>query len=102
MSRRTIALLWVSLCILARDALTHAVTFDIALHPSFKLEYFRERSWEPEWIATAEEMLRDEFARSYADMDVSDESVGVVELTDDARSKVCSRFSANFVIFTCL
>src|ERR1700722_769396 len=35
------------------------------LHPRHKLAYFKSAGWEPEWIATAEEVVRAKFERSY-------------------------------------
>ncbi|KAF6747990.1 hypothetical protein DFP72DRAFT_821122 [Ephemerocybe angulata] len=47
-------------------------TYRIAmiLHPRYKLQYFRNRRWETDWIETAEEILRDEYKRSYGPLDV--------------------------------
>lgn len=36
------------------------------LHPRHKLHYFKEAGWSAEWIKTAEDLLRTEYARSYA------------------------------------
>ena len=38
----------------------------IVLHPRHKLKYFEHAGWEPEWITTAKDIIRDEFDRSYA------------------------------------
>lgn len=35
------------------------------LHPQHKLDYFRRARWLPEWIETAETLVRDEFNNSY-------------------------------------
>lgn len=40
------------------------------LHPRHKLTYFKNASWEAEWITNAEKLVRDEFKRSYANKDV--------------------------------
>ncbi|KAF6744789.1 hypothetical protein DFP72DRAFT_825141 [Ephemerocybe angulata] len=47
-------------------------TYRIAmiLHPRYKLQYFRNRRWETDWIETAEEILRDEYKRSYGPLDI--------------------------------
>lgn len=37
------------------------------LHPSYKLEYFRDVKWSYDWIATAEDITRAEYARAYED-----------------------------------
>ena len=60
--------------------------FFLVLHPAYKLEYFRARDWEPEWIETAESMVREEFARSYKDMDVGDDYENVLALMDTSSS----------------
>jgi hypothetical protein len=36
------------------------------LHPRHKLAYFRKAGWEAEWVETANEIIRNEFNRSYA------------------------------------
>jgi hypothetical protein len=61
------------------------------LHPAYKLEYFRARDWEQDWIETAESMVREEFARSYGDMEVGDNYEDVLALMDTSSSskKVC-------------
>jgi len=42
----------------------------IVLHPRHKLTYFRNAGWEESWIDTAKKIVRDEYDRSYAFMDV--------------------------------
>jgi len=37
----------------------------MVLHPGLKLEYFRLREWEKEWIEQAEKMVREEYAANY-------------------------------------
>ncbi|KAG1765575.1 hypothetical protein EDD22DRAFT_766221, partial [Suillus occidentalis] len=37
----------------------------MVLHPRHKLSYFRSAGWEPQWIETAEQLVRSEFKRSY-------------------------------------
>ena len=37
----------------------------MVLHPGLKLEYFRLREWEKEWIDQAEKMVREEYAANY-------------------------------------
>ncbi|KAJ3549237.1 hypothetical protein NM688_g5201 [Phlebia brevispora] len=41
------------------------------LHLSYKLEYFRQHEWLPEWIRTAEDILRDQWAIYYKPDDVN-------------------------------
>ncbi len=42
------------------------------LHPSHKLAYFAQAGWPDEWRATAEEIVRAEFERAYADIEIAD------------------------------
>jgi hypothetical protein len=42
----------------------------LVLHPSHKLEYFEQAGWDEEWRTTAEGILRTEFRRAYADIQV--------------------------------
>jgi hypothetical protein len=42
------------------------------LHPRHKLAYFAAAGWEPDWVATAREIVRDEFDRSYPAQDVEE------------------------------
>ncbi|KAH7903431.1 hypothetical protein BJ138DRAFT_1020640 [Hygrophoropsis aurantiaca] len=35
------------------------------LHPSHKLEYFKQAGWEDHWVQTAETMVRDQYKNSY-------------------------------------
>lgn len=39
------------------------------LHPAHKTTYFRLAGWQPDWIETAEQIVRDEFDRAYAELD---------------------------------
>lgn len=38
---------------------------NLVLHPNYKLDYFRARKWEKEWIETAQTLVRDEFEANY-------------------------------------
>jgi hypothetical protein len=38
----------------------------LVLHPRYKLCYFEKLAWDPEWITTAEEIIKDEFKHSYS------------------------------------
>ena len=49
----------------------------LVLHPRHKLQYFKNAGWEEEWIEAAEEIVHDEFDRTYAFMDVEVPSEGV-------------------------
>jgi hypothetical protein len=44
----------------------------VVLHPSHKLAYFAQAGWDDEWRATAEGIVRAEFERAYADLEVAD------------------------------
>lgn len=46
---------------------SHALS---VLHPRHKLEYFKKHNWEEAWVDTARDIVRNEFNRSYAPMDV--------------------------------
>jgi hypothetical protein len=46
--------------------------FFVVLHPSHKLAYFTQAGWDDEWRATAEDIVRAEFERAYADLEVAD------------------------------
>ncbi|KAF8171479.1 hypothetical protein BJ912DRAFT_860531 [Pholiota molesta] len=57
----------------------HSEIYRIAmvLHPRHKLDYFKRAGWDPVWIDTAQQIVRDEFERSYVkdtmdDMDIDD------------------------------
>jgi hypothetical protein len=41
----------------------------MVLHPGLKLEYFKQRGWEPEWIEVAEELTCERFMARYRDVD---------------------------------
>ena len=44
----------------------------VVLHPSHKLAYFAQAGWPDEWRATAEGIVRAEFERAYADIEILD------------------------------
>ncbi|KAJ3499225.1 hypothetical protein NLJ89_g10123 [Agrocybe chaxingu] len=44
------------------------------LHPQHKLSYFKKVGWPQDWIDTAEQLLTDEYERSYRVEEVSDNS----------------------------
>ena len=35
------------------------------MHPKYKLAYFRQQKWEPEWVETARELARDHYNKFY-------------------------------------
>ncbi|KAG2097505.1 uncharacterized protein F5147DRAFT_816504 [Suillus discolor] len=62
----------------------------MVLHPRHKLQYFRMAQWDQDWIATAEQLVRNEFDLNYANLDVPD---GGMEIDDTehsvAKVKLC-------------
>ena len=44
------------------------------LHPQHKLQYFKDAGWSDEWIEGAEEIVRTEFTRKYASLDINGDS----------------------------
>jgi hypothetical protein len=52
------------------------------LHPRHKLSYFKSAKWEQEWIDTAEELVHDEFERSYKQEVPCNDSDGDAETTE--------------------
>jgi hypothetical protein len=56
------------------------------LHPRHKLKYFENAGWEKEWIERAEEIVREEFDKSYGSLDASWADVAV----QSSKSKVCA------------
>lgn len=55
----------------------------IVLHPAYKLEYFRNANWQPQWIQAAEDTVREEYERKYTAFDEAqadeDDDVMVVD-----------------------
>jgi hypothetical protein len=39
--------------------------FTLVLHPGLKLEYFKQKDWEEEWINNAEELVRKAYSTRY-------------------------------------
>lgn len=37
----------------------------VVLHPKFKMTYFHKENWQPDWIDTARQLLRDEWDKYY-------------------------------------
>jgi len=60
-----------------KSFLSFLIHYLLVLHPRHKLQYFKTAGWEKEWIEAAEEIVRDEFDRTYAFMDVDVPSEGV-------------------------
>jgi len=47
------------------------LTVVLVLHPQHKLSYFKGAQWEDDWIETAEQLVREEFERSYLSVNVN-------------------------------
>ncbi|TFY82867.1 hypothetical protein EWM64_g1152 [Hericium alpestre] len=45
---------------------SHVYQIAMVLHPAYKLKYFHDHGWEPEWIETAWQLVRDGWDHSYA------------------------------------
>ena len=60
-----------------KSFLSFLIHYLLVLHPRHKLQYFKTAGWEEEWIEAAEEIVRDEFDRTYAFMDVDVPSEGI-------------------------
>lgn len=41
------------------------ISFFVVLHPKFKMTYFNKENWQPDWIDTARQLLRDEWNKYY-------------------------------------
>jgi hypothetical protein len=41
------------------------------LHPGLKLEYFRQKDWEDEWVDNAEELVREAYCTHYEGKDTA-------------------------------
>lgn len=54
--------------------------FVSALHPGFKLRYFKKAGWEKEWITTTEKIVHEEFKRVYADFKLQSNTFRLAKL----------------------
>jgi hypothetical protein len=52
----------------------HFIDSFSVLHPRHKLQYFKKAGWQDSWIETAYTIVRDEFYRTYAFMDIDSEA----------------------------
>ncbi|KAH9916104.1 uncharacterized protein BXZ73DRAFT_53997 [Epithele typhae] len=77
-------------------------TYPIAmvLHPAYKLEYFETLKWEPAWIETAKELVRNEFDVSYSGNSEDDNNNPVEELPKAKPVRHYSSFSLLSVAHT--
>lgn len=63
------------------------------LHPQHKLDYFRRAGWVPEWIETAEALVRDQFNETYKEQvpdvdDDDDDDTGNLSASESNHPKV--------------
>jgi hypothetical protein len=69
--------------------------FSVVLHPHHKLEYFKAQNWEPDWIKTAQTLVREEYDKTY---------VGRIDPVDHAECqdpiKVCVGIVFSFMVLT--
>ena len=68
------------------------------LHLRHKLAYFKAAEWEPAWIETARDIVRDEFKQSYKNKKASEEASDEEVVEADKPSAV--RYLAIFVVHT--
>ena len=61
---------WVSHLVLNFNYSLLTIICPAVLHPRHKLAYFKNSGWEETWIETSRDIVRAEFNRSYAFMDV--------------------------------
>ena len=62
------------------------LTLITVLHPRHKVAYFKSANWEPEWIESAEKIVRKEYERSYASRTTSIDHGDEVEILSEAPS----------------
>ena len=66
---------WVSIVLALLSTTITFIDSFLVLHPCHKLHYFKTAGWEDEWIDTARDIVREEFDRTYAFMDLDDDEV---------------------------
>ncbi|RXW14793.1 hypothetical protein EST38_g11056 [Candolleomyces aberdarensis] len=57
----------------------------IVLHPSYKLRYFKKAGWDKDWMKTAEDIIRNEFKRVYADFKLLSQASHLTNLRKPAK-----------------
>lgn len=62
-------------CLISFNFACTVTNICLVLHPRHKLHYFKIAGWEDEWIEMARNIVREEFDRTYAFMDLDDEVV---------------------------
>ena len=48
------------------------ISLPVVLHPSHKLAYFTQAGWPEEWRTAAEDIVKAQFERAYADIEILD------------------------------
>ena len=48
------------------NLLLHLSNYFLVLHPKHKLKYFEKQGWDDTWIATAKDIVKEEFRKNYA------------------------------------
>ena len=66
----------------------------VVLHPRHKLEYFKKAAWETKWVESAENILRNEYDRTYRFRDGADINV------QDAAT-VCNYIDISSMTYSC-
>jgi hypothetical protein len=65
------------------------LTVALVLHPSHKLEYFKQADWDDEWREAALDIVRTTFELAYVNFEVEDDDNGNEVSTDSFRVSVC-------------
>ena len=81
------AVLWAS------DSL---LTVALVLHPSHKLEYFKQADWDDEWREAALDIVRTTFEQAYINFEVEDDDDSNEVSTDFIPSLVCFFFISRY------
>jgi len=71
-----------------------SLIFFPVLHPQYKLEYFKDAKWEPEWITIAEELVCTQFELSYYKFSQEE-----IKITKGDAGKTASGKSVGFLFF---
>ncbi|TFY73221.1 hypothetical protein EWM64_g10791 [Hericium alpestre] len=58
---------------------SHVYRIAMVLHPAYKLKYFHDHGWEPEWIETAWQLVRDGWDHSYASVELEADEIEEAE-----------------------
>lgn len=69
------------------------------LHPSYKLEYFKNAKWPDDWIEDAMDSIEEQYTRIYAEMDVKNlasSQATIVSHSDFMLIYLCADFVLGF------